>query len=272
MELAGYFPYLPKDQYRNMSEEERFEHQLTLYQESEKIKKKFTSLVFNLQEDLEKNSKLDKVITLLIYYEESLEAELRDCKSVVMVFQRIRKYVSFFDYELIKILAKHLGSSKLNKRLSKYKAHFQEFAKRHICECPSDQFTDLECEEAESKPEKFYIIKMEDETMDKLTVKQLKNFQCKLNKTLGQKFLKIVKVEDGCVQVTFKTFSSSDFAVSDEQQRALSSLGVITISCGSESVHIRTVSSPENKAASGKEKIHFFAMIIFIIITCRSKQ
>ena len=87
-----------------------------------------------------------------------------------------------------------------------------------------------------------------DKSMEKFTLKELENLKCKLNEILGHKFLKVLKVEDGCVQVTFKTFSSSDFVISDEQQRVLSSLGVITISCGSESVHIPTVFSLDNKA------------------------
>ena len=141
VDLAGYFPYLPKD--GSMSEEERSHHLSTLYRESEKIKKKFTSLMFNLQEDLEKNSTLDKVVNLLIFHNIP-EDELCDCYSIALIFRRIRKYISFFDYELIKILSKHLGSSTLKKRFANYKLHFQEFAKRHICECPHDLFGEPE--------------------------------------------------------------------------------------------------------------------------------
>ena len=86
-----------------------------------------------------------------------------------------------------------------------------------------------------------------DKNVEKITLRELKTYKRKMNEILGHKFLKVVKVEDGCVQVTLRTFSSSDFVISDEQQRALSSLGIITISCGSESVHIQTVSSLENK-------------------------
>ena len=149
--------------------------------------------------------------------------------------------MSFFDYKLLKILAKYLGSSEIKKKFQKYKLHFQEFAKRHICECPSDLF-DETADSAIEKPQKTYVIKI-DKSMEKITLEELKTLKCKMNEILGHKFLKVVKVEDGCVQVTFRTFNISDFVISDEQQRALSSLGVITISCGSESVHIPTVSS-----------------------------
>ena len=68
-----------------MSEEERLQHLAKLYKESEKIKKKFTSLTFNLQEHLEKNSKLEKVVNLLIFYDDTLEEELRMCDSITLV-------------------------------------------------------------------------------------------------------------------------------------------------------------------------------------------
>ena len=163
--------------------------------------------------------------------------------------------MSFFDYKLLKILAKYLGSNEIKKKFKKYKSHFQEFSKRHICECPSDLFGESEtADSAVEKPQKTYVIKI-DRSVEKFTLKELENLKCKMNEILGQKFLKVVKVEDGCVQVTFRTFSNSDFVVSDEQQRALSSLGIITVSCGSKSIHIPTVSSLENKAGSGKSNI-----------------
>ena len=225
-----------------MSEEERLQHLAKLYKESEKIKKKFTSLTFNLQEHLEKNSKLEKVVNLLIFYDDTLEEELRMCDSITLVFHKIRKFISFYDYELIKILAKHLGSRKLKKKFSEYKMSFQNYAKCHLCQCPSDLF------ESDSNTETNYIIKIEDKSVEKLTMEQLKVFQLKMSEILGQKLLKLVKVEKGCVQVTFRTFSCSDFVFSDEQQRTLSRLGVVTISCGSESIHIPPLSSLKNKS------------------------
>ena len=250
VELAGYFPYLPKD--GSMSEEEYQQHKWTLYRKSEKIRTRFALLMRNLQKNLEENSKLEDAINLLTFYDRDLKDELRDCTSFGSLFREITGFLSFFDYKLLKILAKYLGSSEIKKKFKKYKLHFQEFAKCHICECPSDLFDENEnADSAVEKLQKVYVIKI-DKSMEKLTLKELETLKCKMNEILGHKFLKVVKVEDGCVQVTLRTFSSSDFIISDEQQRALSSLGVITISCGSESVHIPTLSSLENKADSSK--------------------
>ena len=113
------------------------------------------------------------------------------------------------------------------KSLKNTNFHFQEFAKHHICEYPSDLFDESEnADSAAKKPQKTYVIKI-DKNVEKITLEELKTYKRKMNEILGHKFLKLVKVKKGCVQVTFRTFSSSDFAISDEQQRALSSLGVI---------------------------------------------
>ena len=242
MELAGYFPYIPKD--GSMSEEERLHHLSTLYRESEKIKTRFTSLIFHLQKELETNNKLVNAINLLIFYKDDIKDAICDCDSIALLLRTIRKFVSFYDYKLLKILAKHLGSSEIKKKFKKYKSHFQEFSKRHICECPSDLFQESETAE---KPGKVHAIVI-DKSMEKLSLEDLKNLLCKMNEVLGQKFLKVVKIEKGYVEVR-----SLDFVISDEQQRALSSLGVTTISCDGESVY-SSKKSPEFPSESANSK------------------
>ena len=114
MELAGYFPYLPKD--GSMSEEECSQHLSTLYLESEKIRTRFALLMRNLQKDLKKNSKLEDAKNLLSYYDRDLKDELHDCTSFGLLLREITDFVSFFDYKLLKILAKYLGSSEIQKK------------------------------------------------------------------------------------------------------------------------------------------------------------
>ena len=77
--------------------------------------------------------------------------------------------------------------------------------------------------------------------MEKFSLKELENLKCKMNEVLGQKFLKVVKVEEGCIQVTFRTLNvtSSKFVISNEQRRELNSLRVITVSCANESIHMK---------------------------------
>ena len=238
-----------------MSKKVHIQHLSTLYKESDDIKEEFTSLVFHLQEDLESNSKLEKVVSLLVVHKIP-EDELCGCATITSVITRIGKFYSFFDYQLIKILVKHLGSTESKKNYEKYESDFQEFAKHRVYECPSDLFD--EGEAADGNPGKIYAIKI-DKNMKELSLEDLDKLLCKMFEILGHNFAKVVKIEKGCVQVTIRTFSSSDFVISDEQKRALSSLGVVTISCGSESVHIPTVSSP-NKSGSGKSNIYWVVL------------
>ena len=235
-----------------MSKKVHIQHLSTLYKESDDIKEEFTSLLFHLQEDLESNSKLEKVVSLLVLHVIP-EDELRGCATITSVLKRIRKFISFFNYQLIKILVKHLGSTESKEIYEKYESCFQKFAKHRVYECPSNLFD--ESETAAEKPGKVYAIKI-DKNMKELSLEDLDKLLCKMLEILGLNFAKVVKIEEGCVQVTIKTFSSSDFVISEKQKRALSSLGVIIISCGSESVHIPTVSSP-NKSGSGKSNIYW---------------
>ena len=86
----------------------------------------------------------------------------------------------------------------------------------------------------------------------KLRNKDLEKLKFRINEILGHKFLKVLKVEDGCLQVTFRAFTSNEFVISDKQHAVLSSLGVISVSCGSESVLIRSSLEKKLKADSGK--------------------
>ena len=206
--------------------------------------------MINLQKDLEKKGKLEDAINVLIFYESNLLDELNDCNSVPLLFRKIRRFVSFFDYKLLKILAKYFGSSEVKEKFKKYKLHFQEFAKRHICEYPSDLFAESVTEEtAGEKPQKTYVLKI-DESVERLTLEDLKKLKRKMNEILGQKFLKVVEVKEGCVQVVFGTFCHDEFVISKQQQKALSKLNVLTISCGSESVQIPTTLESKGKSNS----------------------
>ena len=122
VDLAGYFPYLPKD--GSMSEEEHEQHLSTLYQESEKIRTRFALLMRNLQKDLERNSKLEGAINLLTFYDRDLKDDLSDCTSFGSLFREVTGFVSFFDYKLLKILAKYLGSSEIKKKFKKIQISF----------------------------------------------------------------------------------------------------------------------------------------------------
>ena len=69
-----------------------------------------------------------------------------------------------------------------------------------------------------------------DESLDVLTLEELKRLEYRMNRILGH-LLRLLKVEDGCVQLHFLTLSQrrGGLNLSIQAQQALKKLGVINI-------------------------------------------
>ena len=217
-----------------MSPEEIIHHMCRLQHESERIKDHFYAFLYNLSHDIKtsKTVKFEDIITFLkIRCDASFEGS-----SLSEVFVKLSKYVSFFDFGIIKLLTCQFGSNTLKKKLKKYKGRLREFCERRVCECPSNVFGDAE------KGEKVYVIKI-DESMYTLTVKQLEKLCFEINKILGHRFLRLLRVDEGCVRLTFRTFENDVFSVSQDQVQELRKLGILSIQFGEQFVKISDVSS-----------------------------
>ena len=152
------------------------------------------------------------------------------------MFVKLSKYVSFFDFGIFKLLTYKFGSNTSKKKLKKYKGRLREFCERRVCECPSNVFGDAE------KGEKVYVIKI-DKSMYTLTVEQLEKLCFEINRILGHKFLRLLRVDKGCVRLTFRTFENDEFSVSQDQMQELRKLGILSIQFGEQFVKISNVSS-----------------------------
>lgn len=236
MELGPYFPYLSAE---SMSKEDLSFYCLQLNEETKKIKKHFASLVFNLQKRVEETSKVGDVINILTFYDNVYEKLLQGCTTITEVFRKISSVFSFFDYDLIKLLSRKFGSLGIKKDLKKYKKRFQDYSKRRVCECPSDAFGDV------LKSEKVYVLKT-DKSLEDFTVAQLQQLQYEMNKVLGQRLLRLLHVEKGCVSLTFRTMEQHQMNLSKSQQQALRKLGVLNVTYGKQHVDISMALTPEN--------------------------
>ena len=217
-----------------MSPEKIVHHMCQLQHESERIKDHFSTFIYNLLRDIEasKSVKLEDIITYLkIRCDASFEGS-----SLSKVFVKLSKYVSFFDFGIIKLLTYNFGSNTLKKKLKKYKRRLREFCERRVCECPSNVFGDAE------KGEKVYVIKI-DKSMYTLTVEQLQKLCYEINKILGHKLLRLLRVDEGCVRLTFRTFENEVFSVTQDQMQDLKKLGILSIQFGEQFVKISDVSS-----------------------------
>ncbi len=249
VELAPNFPYLPVN---GLSREQISHRLLDLKDQTEVIDRSFCTLVLNLKKDIEKSCTLEDVITLLIL-KYDLEKLLSDCKNLTEVFRKIKKYFSFFDFGLIKLLAHNFGSSTFKKKLKKYKKKFQNYSKRRVCECPGDAFGSAE------DSEKVYNIKTE-EDFKTLTVEQLEKLEYEMNKILGHKLLRLLSINEGCVELTFRVSLEDELTVTEEQQQALRKLNILCISFGDTIVEISSPAASNSTEAtrmniSGKHNI-----------------
>lgn len=231
VDLGPHFPYLPRD---GTSEQEFSYYLHELNDQTEELKRQFSILVLELQKDIEKSQKpVADVITILTLQNVKYHELLKDCKSLSEIFQSISAFISFFDFGLIKLLASYSGSTTFQKKMDEYKQKFQDYAKRRVCQCPSDAFGKVE------GAEKVYVIKTEKD-ITKLTVEELGKLEYEMNKILGHKFLRLLNIKNGCVELVFRALEENYFTVTEKQRKHLSQLGVLTISYGNDTITINS--------------------------------
>ena len=200
---------------------------MKLVDKTESIQQKFASLVFDVQKALVKNQwKLEDVISSIkLHYRSDEISKLLDrSESIAEIFGRLSKHFSFFNYSIIKLLVHKLNSTAITKKLKKYKKAFREYSKLRICECPAGAFGS--CEDQE----KVYKLKTEMKLNDSL--EEFEKLQFEMNKVLGGKLLRLINVEEGCVQLTFRGFVEPELSLSKENGQELRNIGVLCLTYG----------------------------------------
>ena len=220
VELRSYFPFI--------SDKEALPHdRMKLLDKTESLKRKFARLVFDVQKALVKNQwKRDDVITLikLQYPSDEISKLLDGSESIAEIFGRLSKYFSFFNYSIIKLIVSKLSSTAITKKLKKYKKAFREYSKLRLCECPAGAFGS--CEDKE----KVYVLKTEKKVNDSL--EEYEKLQFEMNKVLGGKLLRLINVEEGCVQLTFRGFAEPQLSLSKDNKQELRNIGVLCLTYG----------------------------------------
>ena len=224
VDLTPCFPFLATDK---LSEAEKVFKRQELYRETQYIKQKFTSLVFNLQKSTEKLHSVKDVRNVLICYEKNFEKILRGCETIADVFFEFSKYWSFYDYGIIKLLTKELGTSLNKKKLRQFQKIFQEYSRRRICECPSNVFGERE------ESETVLVLKSEMKVED-VTVEDLHKYQHQMNRIQKISTMRLLHVDKGCMELTFRVLGDVLHieGITEEKQQALRNMGIISISYG----------------------------------------
>ena len=210
----------------------------SLMSDTTKIKHSFIALEYRLQEALKKlGISAEKVIQLLSREDPRFREIFKDCDSIDEIFNEGRKYWSFFDYALIELLIICFFEEEheLNSRLKTYKTEFKEYARRRVCECPSNVFGD------EEENGKVLVFKIEDCNFETMTLNELEKLCFDLNSAIGSYHLRLLKTDPGCVQLTFKALPSADKMIQKltrEEKQALRNMGVFSITYGEQTLNL----------------------------------
>ncbi len=245
VDLVAAFPYLNDE----MPEEELDYYRTKLYKETIAMKTRFDDLVFCLQQTVQKSYQVEDIAPILKSHEKRFEKPLRDCTTVADVFDNAASMWSFYNYGIVKKIINRLGTSGDKKRLERYKEKFQEYSKRRMCECPKDAFG------VQKKSEKCFVLKT-DKDMNSFTVAQLKDLQFEMNRILGRKFLRLLRIEEGCVRLIFRCLSDDVMDLSPDQQMRLRRLGVLQISYGDRSMDMPELEVHDTASTKDDSEFH----------------
>ena len=155
-----------------------------------------------------------------------MKKKIEMAESVQKIFLTLRKYTSFFNYEIIERLISQYGTSDDKKMLQGYCQTLDAFCQRNVYEIPPNSFSN-------PRPEaKQLVLKC---TQDTLTLHDVQAIREKAAKILHLKYstLQLYSIEKGCIELHFLISSAvADhiFPMSPSQQLALSEIGVRVVS------------------------------------------
>ena len=160
--------------------------------------------------------------------------EIKRAENVDEVFSILSSYYSFFNYVIIEKLIDWFGTTEDKKLLETYTENFKKFCKRRTFECPPNKFGHI------NKGKTNLIMKVEESWDPKEgcpleNVLHLRNSLADILEVELETLL-LCQIQKGCVELLFQvpSFVEEDiFPLSMEQERSLTFVGVIRLTCGS---------------------------------------
>ena len=204
-----------------------------LSKDTANIKNKFIALEIRLCRALRSETTAEEIIRIISKKDDKFREVFKNCDTIDELLDEAEQHWSFFDYDLIQLFIDCIFEEEhqLMVRLKAYITQFKEYAKRRICECPSNVFED------KKKNGKVVVFKIEECNFETMTVDELKNLCFHLNSAIGSYNLRLLKTDPGCVQLTFRALPSADEMIQKltrEEQQALKNMGVLSITYGEE--------------------------------------
>ncbi len=212
------FPYLLSDTL-SLSKKERERLKARLEIESEKMKDRYAILVDRVRESLEKKHIACSDLSVLVRHSsKNILAHLtKEHTNMKDLFLELADYWTFFDYEFLRlIIGRHC--QELTPELTEYESSFKEYCKRRLCELPDDVFANT--------GDKSNLYMKIDRNFTTSTLEDVKKLGCKLSLLLDTD-LCLLKVEKGCIKLTFNSLCAISSPLTPEQIETLKELKVM---------------------------------------------
>ena len=157
---------------------------------------------------------------------EEHKTDILSSDSIVQTFWIIREYISFFNYEIIKLIIEDLGTGEDRMKLKEYEAAFSEFCQRNVFEIPPHVYGQAL---THGKKQNVIVFKYTPNVASTLQAVRWTRFE--ISKILGiQAYsLQLCSVEKGCLELHFLMpafMTEHVLASSASHSKALLDIGV----------------------------------------------
>ena len=205
-----------------MPEKEKLAMKVKLERETKQICVEFSRLIVKVQQSLERNTTLDKLVTCLTELDD--EGWLAKCTSIAQVFHNYKKFCTFYDTKMIDILISELGAESDREAYRDYKEKFRKYTANKVCKTSG----------------KIGI--RSDKSLEKMEPNELEEVRLEMNRTMkGNPGLDFIKMDESD---SFDTSCNLDFESSEGDGNTGSSMITNSDNIGSMPFDIGECTSP----------------------------
>ena len=153
--------------------------------------------------------------------------KIEHAKSIAKVFNALRTYISFLNYEIIEWLIKHYGTDDDKTKLQEYCSELKKFCQKSVYEIPSKTYSNPRPEANE------FVIKCTSECVK--TLQDVRDVKVKVADVLSLRYtaLQLHTIEKGCVELHFFIPTAAAdhlFPITSKQHSDFKEIGVRVVS------------------------------------------